>query len=323
MKVSEIRNRVITGSFTIGEDGMKEPVSALGMSDWEFYAKRLEEMLAKGMFESLQLAVVSDTITKTIRRAITLIKTTAYDHHYDLAAEVIRELELLLQSLQPAAVSEGEKCKECKFWIDGCFKDTDSADCFQYSMFQSLNQKGEGWISVEDVGPFAEWRNENRWFNFNDGKWRYTFDHGTATSKKSYEKNYTKTTEELYQMYKDSLPPKPEGGKEDEFGPVDLTNIEPDKVLHPQPISENIESSLWRCFGFKSGGIPNEEAKSQIQEFMNWYNDQPKPQPISDERIKELSLKWKKENDYTHGADANVWSFEEGAKAALTELGKG
>ncbi len=45
------------------------------------------------------------------------------------------------------------------------------------------------------------------------------------------------------------------------------------------------------------------------------------PQPISDERIKELSLKWKKENDYTHGADANAWSFEEGAKAALTELG--
>jgi len=28
------------------------------------------------------------------------------------------------------------KCKECKFWVDGCFKDTDSADCFQYSMFQ-------------------------------------------------------------------------------------------------------------------------------------------------------------------------------------------
>ena len=60
MKVSEIRNKVITGSFTIGEDGMKEPVSALGMSDWEFYAKRLEEMLAKGMFESPQPAVVSD-----------------------------------------------------------------------------------------------------------------------------------------------------------------------------------------------------------------------------------------------------------------------
>ena len=65
--------------------------------------------------------------------------------------------------------------------------------------------------------------------------------------------------------------------------------LEPIQSHHPQPISENIESSLWRCFGFKSGGIPNEEAKSQIQEFMNWYNDQPKSQ-IDEKKLVKLLL---------------------------------
>lgn len=53
-----------------------------------------------------------------------------------------------------------------------------------------------------DIIRFAEWLNENNWFTFQDGKWRYTFEHGTAISNKSYEKNYTKTTEELYNIYK-------------------------------------------------------------------------------------------------------------------------
>lgn len=50
MKISEIRDKVITGSFAIGKEGMKEPCSALGMDDWEFYAKRLEYMVSIGEF---------------------------------------------------------------------------------------------------------------------------------------------------------------------------------------------------------------------------------------------------------------------------------
>ena len=51
------------------------------------------------------------------------------------------------------------------------------------------------------AGEFAIWLNSNRWFNFEKGKWRYTFEHGTMISKKSYEKNYSKTHEELYGMF--------------------------------------------------------------------------------------------------------------------------
>jgi hypothetical protein len=59
MKVSEIRDKVITGSFAIGGDGIKEPCSALGMDDWEFYAKRLEVMVSLGEFNP---APISDDI---------------------------------------------------------------------------------------------------------------------------------------------------------------------------------------------------------------------------------------------------------------------
>ena len=52
MKVSEIRDKVITGSFAIAHEGLKEPCSALGMDGWEFYAKRLEVMVSMGEFDS-------------------------------------------------------------------------------------------------------------------------------------------------------------------------------------------------------------------------------------------------------------------------------
>ncbi len=121
--------------------------------------------------------------------------------HPNLAMDIPEQEELYLayhkcKSLQPAAVSEGEKCKECKFWIDGCFKDTDSADCFQYSMFQSLNQKGEGWIRVEDrLLEFAEWIYNNG----PRGKWAY--------SEKELVKRFLETH---------PLPPNPEGGKDED-----------------------------------------------------------------------------------------------------------
>ena len=54
---------------------------------------------------------------------------------------------------------------------------------------------------------FAEWLFDNRWFNFDkaSGKWSYTFEQGTAMSKASYEKNYKKTTEQLYAMFENEL----------------------------------------------------------------------------------------------------------------------
>lgn len=42
MKVSEIRDLIITGSYMIGEDGLRESVHG-----WKDYANRLEEMLVK------------------------------------------------------------------------------------------------------------------------------------------------------------------------------------------------------------------------------------------------------------------------------------
>ena len=48
---------------------------------------------------------------------------------------------------------------------------------------------------------FAEWLQENRWFSFYQGKWNYTFEHGTSISEVSYNKNYRKTTEELYAKF--------------------------------------------------------------------------------------------------------------------------
>jgi len=51
------------------------------------------------------------------------------------------------------------------------------------------------------AGEFAIWLNENRWFTYEDGKWKYTFEQGTCISNKSYKKNYCKTHEELYELF--------------------------------------------------------------------------------------------------------------------------
>lgn len=66
-----------------------------------------------------------------------------------------------------------------------------------YKKFASLSE-GE-----EAIG-FAEWLNENRWYTYdtNRQKWCYTFEHGTSLPKGAYEKNYMKTSEELFNIYK-------------------------------------------------------------------------------------------------------------------------
>lgn len=50
---------------------------------------------------------------------------------------------------------------------------------------------------------FAIWLNKNRWFNFDEKhqKWCYIFEHGTAISRKEYEKHYMKTNDELWVMF--------------------------------------------------------------------------------------------------------------------------
>ena len=58
---------------------------------------------------------------------------------------------------------------------------------------------------------FAEWLQENRWFHFNRDakKWYYTFEHGTAMSDKAYQKNYVKTTAELFEKFTAGYKAKP------------------------------------------------------------------------------------------------------------------
>lgn len=55
-----------------------------------------------------------------------------------------------------------------------------------------------------DAVRFAIWLNENRWFEYDKktSKWCYTFQGGTSISKKAYETQFMKTSQELYSLYK-------------------------------------------------------------------------------------------------------------------------
>ena len=55
--------------------------------------------------------------------------------------------------------------------------------------------------STKQIEDFIIWKDENRWFTFSNGKWNYTFEHGTSISDKSYELYYRKTTSELLQIW--------------------------------------------------------------------------------------------------------------------------
>lgn len=54
---------------------------------------------------------------------------------------------------------------------------------------------------AERACRFAEWLQENRWFSFHQGKWNYSFEQGTSINVNAYNKNYKKTTEELYDLF--------------------------------------------------------------------------------------------------------------------------
>lgn len=55
-----------------------------------------------------------------------------------------------------------------------------------------------------DAVEFLEWMWQNRWFDRDDKYWYYTFEQGTYISKKAYNKDYRKTTKELYKIFKQS-----------------------------------------------------------------------------------------------------------------------
>lgn len=65
---------------------------------------------------------------------------------------------------------------------------------------QEIEQPAAG--REEVAVEFAEWMYQNRWFQFENGKWYYTFEQGTSMSDKQYQKEYVKTTAELYQLFK-------------------------------------------------------------------------------------------------------------------------
>jgi hypothetical protein len=56
---------------------------------------------------------------------------------------------------------------------------------------------------ADDIEEFIKWKDNNRWYNFENGKWNYTFEHGMSISKGAYEKNYRKTTKELLDIWKE------------------------------------------------------------------------------------------------------------------------
>ena len=75
------------------------------------------------------------------------------------------------------------------------------------SFIQGYNKSQETHpFSEQDLEAFYIWKDKNRWFDFEDGKWSYTFEQGTSIGKATYEKYYRKTTKELIQMWREQQP---------------------------------------------------------------------------------------------------------------------
>ncbi len=69
------------------------------------------------------------------------------------------------------------------------------------SLKQTPPDEGE---AVELDPAFDKWLSDNRWYTYSPVTklWSYTFEHGTAMGKESYRKNFMKTTDQLYQLFK-------------------------------------------------------------------------------------------------------------------------
>lgn len=75
----------------------------------------------------------------------------------------------------------------------------------EYQTAPALQELGEAGWDFGKVEAFMRWKYDNRWFNFEDGLWCYTFEHGTAMSRSTYRKNYMKTTAQLVELWRKSL----------------------------------------------------------------------------------------------------------------------
>jgi len=53
----------------------------------------------------------------------------------------------------------------------------------------------------KEACDFAEWLQENRWFSFINGKWHYSFEHGTSISNLVLKERFQKTTQALYLIF--------------------------------------------------------------------------------------------------------------------------
>jgi len=78
----------------------------------------------------------------------------------------------------------------------GCINSVIEVHCYPEELYVPMNNYAE-----QQAILFAVWLRENRWFHYENGKWYYTFEQGTAIHKKTYDKNYIKTSEELYKIF--------------------------------------------------------------------------------------------------------------------------
>lgn len=117
------------------------------------------------------------------------------------------DLSLIADEIGWVDVDKLAKVEYLKEYNEAGYGDYDNFPMYLegFKAAQSLNDKK---YSEEDIEQFYIWKDENRWFNFSNGKWNYTFEHGTAMSESSYEKNYRKTTKELMAIWLKQRKPK-------------------------------------------------------------------------------------------------------------------
>lgn len=78
-------------------------------------------------------------------------------------------------------------------------------DCYNDEPLKENHALASALITTDIATKFSEWLQENRWFSFINNKWHYTFEMGTSISEESYNKNYTKTTEQLFNKFLETL----------------------------------------------------------------------------------------------------------------------
>jgi hypothetical protein len=84
-------------------------------------------------------------------------------------------------------------------------EDGSGFDCLQWSIDDFRNAMDE--YAKQQAMAFSQWKCNNRWFNFENGFWYYTFEGGSSMSDATYNKHYRKTDEQLYELFLKSKQP--------------------------------------------------------------------------------------------------------------------